>query len=137
MDYLDFLATALVDSRILEIERGSTLTQVEVALGGSFVDDMDRRRRYLRRDYGLIELNFVRDADWVASNAIVQVHRLVQSAPVPARLLEIYGPFPSRIWFSELLGRIEDRGRRLNLASMASDRPYERYVSTPADQRSP
>lgn len=132
LDYLDFLATALLDRRVLDLECGSTPEQVEASLGANFIDDMEKRRRYFRRDYGLIELTFVRNAEWVCSNANIQAHRLMRPGSVPAPLEECYGPFPRRVKLSDLVARIAERGHQLVLASRDSDRPYERYATEPA-----
>jgi hypothetical protein len=53
-------ATACVAGRLAGVGRGALLEQAEAAFGADFLDDLHKRKRVLRRDYGLVELTFVR-----------------------------------------------------------------------------
>jgi hypothetical protein len=134
VDYLDFLAAAAVDGRVLDLAKDVTPQQVEASLGADFIDDMGKRHRYFRRDYGLIEFAFARNVEWVCTNAIIQVHRLTRQVSVPVALIERYGQFPSRIGLADFTNRVETSGHRLVMASRAFDKPCERYTLRPATE---
>lgn len=69
-----------------------------------FFDNIDRRKKSLNRDYGLIEISFERDSirDWVCRNASVNIHRLAHKAEVPAPIQDLYRQFPDTISVDDL-----------------------------------
>jgi hypothetical protein len=117
VNYLDFLSVALVDGFALGVGLGATPTDVEAAWGKGFIDDLHKRGRIMRRDYGLAEFTFRKDGDWICSGIGVQVHRLAENGNsiVPAAVLDIYHQFPATVSFRELDLVVQGRGVHLEV----------------------
>jgi hypothetical protein len=124
---LDFYVDALISGRIHNVGPGSTPEEVEGALGGDFVDDA--RKRWMRRDFGLVEFHFNSvQSTWVCFGFSIQIHRLVKSGYdiVPAALRYRYGSFG----ISPRLGRLAEavaakRGGDLVLEEVSGE--FARY----------
>ncbi|HEV2635377.1 MAG TPA: hypothetical protein VGX23_09545 [Actinocrinis sp.] len=105
--YRDFAATG----EVLGCSTDSSPEAWAAALGPRFADDRVKKR--LRRDYGLIEVNFFRvDGVWGCFSVSVQAHRLGwgEEAAVPEPLVAAYGPFPARVAAADLLAELEAAG---------------------------
>jgi hypothetical protein len=127
--YLDLLATASVAGRFAGVGRGSLLAQAEAALGEDFLDDLHRKKRLLRRDYGLVELTFVRRPDWVCAAVSIQVHRLASGAPevVPRPVRDSHGDFPRTVPFAPLAEAVRQKGHDVRAAPAEADRSFLEY----------
>lgn len=77
----DFLADVVATGRINGIGTRASLAEVEAAFPLDHVDNLDRDRASLWRDYGLVEFVFDGGPKWLVVNVLLQVHRL---ATVPA-----------------------------------------------------
>jgi hypothetical protein len=76
MNYMDFLVKTLNEGRALGVGPRSTAGAVESAWGSHFIDDVHKRGRMMRRDYGLAEFSFRKDNNWICTGLGIQVHRL-------------------------------------------------------------
>lgn len=129
MNYIDFFRDALVLGRVLGIGPGSTEEAIESAWGSGFIEDVHKRRRMKRWDYGLAEFSFRNDAEWICTGFIIQAHRLAQhgDAIVPAAVSSVYGEFPETVSFDALADDLRDSGAHLGEAQ-APGSGYDVYV---------
>ena len=102
--------------RVLDTHPGMTPQEVEVVLGAGFVEDINKNKKMMRRDYGLIEFTFSRDNGWVCITISIQLHRLAYhgASIVPNALQAAYGPFPERVRFEDLKNALQASGGELH-----------------------
>ncbi len=85
-------------------------------LGADFVDFVNAKAGFLRRDFGLFEVVFFEPARWRCAKVAVQAHRLFGGADVvPPRLAEAVGQFPHAVPFEALNDSIGKLGGRTSL----------------------
>lgn len=127
VNYVDLLIDAIAGRRILGLELGGTLEQAELVLGADYVDDVHKRRQFLRRDYGLIELTFTGSPNWLCSSMALQVHRLASDdiGDIPLAIQVAYGDFPTSVRLDEFESRLADAG--MQLAERGRDSDFARY----------
>lgn len=115
MNYIEFFRDALVLGRALGVGPGSTEEAIETAWGTGFMEDVHKRGRTKRWDYGLAEFLFKKDADWVCTGLIIQVHRLAQHgiSIIPTAVSRVYGEFPQAVSFNALADEVRDSGASL------------------------
>lgn len=106
MNYTDLLHEVLVERKVLGVGSGSTGAEVKSVWGSPPLEDVDKRRRWSRWDYGLTEFLFRPEDDWICTGFLIQLHRLAGSgaAIVPRVVSSSYGEFPDAIYFDDLLG---------------------------------
>ena len=111
MDYADLAVGMVVDRRVLGFRLGDPLELSEQEFGSEYVDDVHRRRRFLRRDYGLLELTFT-GAVWMCTTLCFQVHRLdgERAVSIPGALRSEFGHPPRYVQFEEFRRRLADNG---------------------------
>lgn len=74
---------------------------------------IDSRKGRMRRDYGVVEVHFARDAgQWRCLGVALQVHRLVGSYDeiVPPGLRHAVGSTDTEVQLSDVLGDLDARG---------------------------
>ncbi|AZM45754.1 hypothetical protein DMB38_07845 [Streptomyces sp. WAC 06738] len=102
----------------------------ERALPGDHLED--RRKKFMRWDYGLVEVFFARvDRQWSGSGFTIQVHRLAEAGggPVPACLRDAYGDFRSSVPLGELTDSLAAAGLSLTEVESYSDREFSQFTS--------
>jgi hypothetical protein len=115
MNYLDFLRDALVLGRALDVGLGPTEEAIKSAWGAGFLEDVHKRGRMKRWDYGLAEFSFRNNTEWVCTGFIIQLHRLAHrgNSIIPTPISSIYGEFPETVQSDSLADRLRDSGARL------------------------
>ncbi|WP_371790085.1 hypothetical protein OG285_03075 [Streptomyces sp. NBC_01471] len=114
MSDMGFYVDAMMRNAVLGIPMGAPPEAWEAELGGEFLDDVRKSR--MRRDYGLIEIAFIRNSGvWESVTASVQIHRLARGLEdvVPAPLTHAFGAFSECVWFDPFRVELEARGGRL------------------------
>lgn len=127
MDYADLVVGLVVDRRVLDFRLGDSAELSERTLGSEYVDDVHRRRRFLRRDFGLLELTFT-GASWVCTTLSLQFHRLSgeQAVNVPSALVSEFGRPPRYVDLDEFRSRLTGRG--VSLAEVGHEDEHGRYT---------
>lgn len=107
---LDLYVEAATRAEVAGTTLGVDVSQWSEILGDDCVEDVRKSR--MRRDYGLIEIFFVRHAaKWRSTGFSLQIHRLNQGeSVVPAPLSRRYGNFRSRVKFEDLHNSILQTG---------------------------
>jgi hypothetical protein len=116
MNYIDFLLDTLTTGSALGIRPGSTEETVESAWGSGFMEDVHKRRKMKRWDYGLAEFSFSRDPGWVCTGFTIQLHRLADhgNSIVPTTVSSIYGEFPKTVSLTTLTDELQRIGANLH-----------------------
>ncbi|MBF5000911.1 hypothetical protein IRT45_27610 [Nocardia sp. BSTN01] len=112
----DFVAGAIQTRSIFGLTLGSPSTAFDKVFDGdSCVEEVDKHKRTMRRDYGLFETGFTRhvEGEWRCFSLIVSVHRLRWEKALP-RIID-YGndDIPSTVRFSDLTRSLAVRGEEL------------------------
>jgi hypothetical protein len=104
MSALKFFTDFALNGQIEGVGLNSTPAEWAEGLGTDFIDDKSKSGKRLRRDYGLVELGFVRaEGSWSCFLISIQAHRLWQyHSNVPRKLIEKYGEFPRSVQFDEV-----------------------------------
>jgi hypothetical protein len=91
MSVADEISRALVTGMFLGVGAGSPLVEVEKRLGVG-VRQIHRRKpnRFLRVDFGLVEVTFDGEPDWVCRWLTIHMHRLDEVRGMAAEVLEKY-----------------------------------------------
>ncbi|NUL04174.1 hypothetical protein HRW07_13210 [Streptomyces lunaelactis] len=126
MSALQFCVDVLKTGMVQGVGLQSLPDAWEVALGSGYLDDVQKNR--MRRDYGLIELSFLKsDGEWACIEASIQVHRLKMLPAedvVPDVLVQRYGKFESTVRMGDLIESLAVCGVRHDLIL---DRNQERH----------
>lgn len=128
---VDFFADFFCHGAVLGVGLDTSPDEWQNVLGSDYVDDI--QRRYLRRDYGLIELAFARvESRWTCYSITVQAHRLstAGSRVVPEALRQRYGDFVHPLpvsHFRDLLSKQECECEELE--RMPDDDQFHRFWS--------
>lgn len=128
MTELDFLHDVAVSGQVLGVGLGTNPTQWEQALGNDYVDDVHKGR--MRRDYGLVELSFLRfENSWKCIGISIQVHRLPlpNADVIPKPLSRRYGTFQDRVSFGALVQSIIRAGASSEAIEDATRSRYRRF----------
>lgn len=138
VEFSYFLADQVSAGSLLGLRRGSSLADVTNALGAeSYVDVSDKRKRSMRRDYGLVELAFNSDPvlGWVCTNAMLQVHRLRWGTTVPAAIRDEVHTVPSVVPLIDFQQAVVKRGGSLVKQSDLRFSDFEYYSVSDSDGR--
>jgi hypothetical protein len=105
MTALDYLARAACTGTVAGIGLGASQEQIRDALGSKCI--ADRRKKFLRIDYGLLEFSLYAGS---CTNIAIQAHRLSHGVDelVPDSLSELLEGITERISFEDLRRKIED-----------------------------
>lgn len=128
MTCLSFFTDASVTGHVRGLGLGSSPAQWEQALGDDYIDDVRKGR--MRRDYGLVELSFLRAAgSWDCVEISIQAHRLSLPSEdlIPESLIRTYGAFSDRIAFSDLRKSILEVGASVEAIQDATRSRYSRF----------
>ncbi|MDH6627559.1 hypothetical protein M2271_005385 [Streptomyces sp. LBL] len=91
MSAADELSRALVTGTFLGVGAGSPLADVEKRLGVGVRQFHGRKpNRFLRVDFGLVEVTFDGEADWVCRWLAIHMHRLDEVPGMAVEVLERY-----------------------------------------------
>ncbi|MFH8290836.1 hypothetical protein [Streptomyces sp. NPDC018059] len=111
MTDIDFYVEATLKKTLLGVPLGSAPEEWESRLGGDFLDDVRKSR--MRRDYGLIEIAFVRSAgSWRSVSASLQIHRMARGLDgvVPRPLTDVHGDFSRHVPLDVFRAALQARG---------------------------
>ncbi|MGW4631251.1 hypothetical protein [Nocardia sp. NPDC004415] len=130
-DFCEFLAEVVVSDSILGLQNGASVSSVDEMMGDSvFREEIHRKGAWMRRDYGLVEMNFNPDAErlWVCFGVHLRVHRLRWGTAIPRPIAERVPDIPGEVRFVELCAAVKPLGE----LRVRQDRVYDdsrRYVS--------
>uniref|UniRef100_A0AAU2JY72 Uncharacterized protein n=1 Tax=Streptomyces sp. NBC_00049 TaxID=2903617 RepID=A0AAU2JY72_9ACTN len=103
MTGLAFLASFITSGRLHGIGIGSTLGEVDRAIGHRFVDVVDEDGRSLRRDHGFVEFSFNPGDEWVMSGGSIELHRLASGPGMAKEWAESTGvEFPRYVAWEDV-----------------------------------
>ncbi|MDT9682383.1 hypothetical protein RND61_09915 [Streptomyces sp. TRM76323] len=124
MSALDFYAHVATRRDVLGAGAGAHPDRWEAALGRGFLDVPGDG--LLRRDYGLVEINFAPDPRGRMScfGFGIEIHRLLHDrspSAVPVPLSRHYGEFAPRVPFGELQAAVSALGRTAELDDVSRD----------------
>ncbi|MFD4630737.1 hypothetical protein ACFVYR_24590 [Streptomyces sp. NPDC058284] len=114
MPDIDFYVTATSRNEVLGIPLGAPPEVWEQGLGDDYLDDA--QKSHMRRDYGLIEVAFIkRDGLWKSVSASLQIHRLAHGLEgmVPPPLTRSYGEFSEQVVFGQFRTALQAQGGTL------------------------
>ena len=126
--YVGLAVGMVVDRGVLGFGLGESLEQAERVFGGQYIDDIHSRRKFLRRDYGLLELTFT-GVSWVCTTLCLQAHRLSggRAVSVPIALVSEFGAPPSYVDFDEFRSRLTGHG--VSLGEAGREEEHARYMT--------
>jgi hypothetical protein len=91
MSAADELSRALVTGKFLGVGAGSPLAEVENRLGASVRQFHGRKpNRFIRVDFGLVEVTFDGESDWVCRWLSIHMHRFDGFPEMAVEVLERY-----------------------------------------------
>ncbi|MEU1022235.1 hypothetical protein ABZ366_09100 [Streptomyces sp. NPDC005904] len=111
---MDFYVAATLRNEVAGIPLGAPPEAWEEGLGDDFLDDI--QRSYMRRDYGLIEIAFIKRAGlWESVSTSLQIHRLAHGIDgvVPLSLARSYGDFSRHVGFDTFRTALQAQGGAL------------------------
>lgn len=123
------LADIACAGSVLGLRSGASVADIDRAIGDpDYVDEIDKGRKYLRRDYGLIEFGFKRDpvVYWACFSAKVAVHRLRWNTHIPSPVLSEIGVAPPVVPLGSLTESIISRGHSIRKTDIEF-RDFEYY----------
>ncbi|MFE1594942.1 hypothetical protein [Nocardia sp. NPDC058705] len=132
--FVDYLAEVACVGNVLGLRHGVRLAEVDAVLQGEeFVEDVDKKRLTMRRDYGLIEMGFTNHPydGWTCFYVTLSLHRLQWNVTVPQPIRSGVGPIPDGVSFHDLSGAIERRGGTMR--EMDIRLSGDIYYETPAE----
>ncbi|WP_336084160.1 hypothetical protein [Nocardia sp. SSK8] len=126
-----FVADAVIKRSVLELQVGSPVCDFDRVLNDvDYVEDIDKRRTTMRRDYGIVEPGFTRDPDcmWKCFSLNLSVHRLRWGVVIPPAI-PIGGSRPQSVLsLDELEFELASHGQAIT-ESGTQFRDFRRYVS--------
>ncbi|MFI7316971.1 hypothetical protein [Streptomyces venezuelae] len=136
MSALGFYTHVATHGGVLGTGIGASPDSWETAVGADYLDVPEGG--LLRRDYGLVEVNFSPDQQGRMScfGFGVAIHRLIHDqspSPVPSRLSQQFGAFAPRAPFEELRAAIVALGHTVELDQTSHD--MHRYRVSDSEAR--
>ncbi|MER7165694.1 hypothetical protein ABT336_06375 [Micromonospora sp. NPDC000207] len=126
MTGIEFYLDALLSGEVCGVGAGSSADRIQEVLGSGFIDD--RRKRWMRRDFGLVEFHFNRvGPTWTCFGSTIQVHRLKEAGGsiTPRSLIKLYGELSSTLDHATLTDAFQARGGLLVREGVAGE--FVRY----------
>ncbi|AGS69417.1 hypothetical protein [Streptomyces collinus] len=80
MTGLKLCATLLATGRIFGVGIDSSVSEVDQALRGEYIEELGDSGVDARRDYGWIEISLTKREQWVLVGATLELHRLSENA---------------------------------------------------------
>lgn len=120
-DFCEFLAEVVASDSILGLRNGASVSSIDQMMGDSpFDEEIDRKGAWMRRDYGLLQVNFNPDEveGWVSFGTKLSIHRLDWGVSIPIPISELVAEIPTRVYFDEFLAVFETRGDLINRVDM-------------------
>lgn len=109
MTGLRFLALLVATGRMHGVGIGSSVSEVDEALGSGFIEEDGEGGAPHRRDYGLLEMYFAGGDDDVVAGGVVEVHRLSGDSGIRADARpELNVDFPEYTRWTELAQELEE-----------------------------
>jgi hypothetical protein len=129
MNAPNFFVDFAVNGQVEGVSLNSTPEDWTLNLGPEFIDDKNKNNTRMRRDYGLVELGFLRaEGLWNCFLISLQVHRLWRNNNnVPPRLVARYGEFPKSVPFRELRTILSEVGYEPQLIADQGPSDTARY----------
>ncbi|MEU9011370.1 hypothetical protein AB0D12_16625 [Streptomyces sp. NPDC048479] len=128
MSDIDFYVDAVTRNEVHGVPLGAGPPAWEEVLGADFLDDVRKSR--MRRDYGLVEVAFIRrEGVWESVTVSLQIHRLGRALEglVPAPLESAYGKFSERVRFDNFCALLQSRGGSLEQVADSSIGGFDQY----------
>ncbi|WP_159047932.1 hypothetical protein [Streptomyces sp. WM6378] len=74
----EFIARAVATGSVFDFSVGAKLAAVDKKITLDYIEEFQGRRgkRSLRRDYGLFEVTFIGEPEWVCQSVVLEIHRL-------------------------------------------------------------
>ncbi|NDZ77603.1 hypothetical protein G3I19_03500 [Streptomyces sp. SID10853] len=108
MTGLRFLALLVATGRMHGVGIGSSVFEVDEALGSGFIEEADEEGDPRRRDYGPLEMHFSGGDHDVVTGGVVEVHRLSGDAGIRTEARsELNVDFPEYTRWTELVQELE------------------------------
>lgn len=76
---LELCATLVATGRIFNIGLGSSVSDVNRAFMGEYVEEFDGGGVGARRDYGWIEISLTKADEWILTGVTLELHRLSEN----------------------------------------------------------
>lgn len=109
MSDLEELISICLTGRVNDLPARPTPEEVEDVLGGDYLDVWDKKRRFLRRDYGILEFHFLRENGLKCRTIGLQLHRLRNNPHALSHSeLRILGEISADTSWTDLAGTIEE-----------------------------
>jgi hypothetical protein len=126
---LNFFTEFAIRGQIQGVGLGSIPEEWAQNLGTGFIDAKSKSNKRSRRDYGLVELGFLRVGGfWSCFLISLQVHRLWRyDGNVPKELIGRYGKFPKSVQFQDLHRALRALGYEPLLIADEPDSDITRY----------
>ncbi|MET8685875.1 hypothetical protein ABZV77_16800 [Streptomyces sp. NPDC004732] len=131
MSDIDFYVETVLRQTVLGVPLGSSPEEWENKLGGDFLDDARKGR--MRRDYGLVEIAFVRRAGaWESVSVSLQIHRMARGLDgiVPRPLTDIHGDFSPQVPLDVFLRALRAQGGDLEEGTEPSSGGFRQFRET-------
>jgi hypothetical protein len=113
----EFVADLMRTGLLHGIGVGTSVGEVDRVLRVEFVDDADGDN-WLRRDYGLVELNFTGGPDWVVTGGGLALHRLPALPEIGEEWARDMGvTFPAFIRWADVVEALSEFGDAPELES--------------------
>lgn len=131
MSDIDFYVEATLRQTILGLPLGASPEEWESRLGSEFLDDARKGR--MRRDYGLIEIAFVKRAGtWESVSASLQLHRMARGLDgiVPRPLTDVHGEFSVRVPLDVFHRALRAQGGELEESTEPSSGGFRQFRET-------
>ncbi|MFD4440565.1 hypothetical protein ACFWPK_12420 [Nocardia sp. NPDC058519] len=112
-EFHEFVAEVAISNSLFEIRNGVSVGSVDQLMGESeSYEEVDRNRYWMRRDYGLVQIDFNPDEqkEWVSFGIKLSVHRLQWGTSIPIPIVELVSDIPEKIYFDDFLTATEPRG---------------------------
>lgn len=135
MSALDFFVDFALNGRIQGVGLNSTPEMWTEDLGTDYIDDKSKNGKRLRRDYGIVELGFVRkNGLWSCFLISLQAYRLWRYADcVPQKYLDGYGEVPRSIQFEDVRNALRVHGCEPQLIADDNGADTARYYVPPVN----
>ncbi|MFD4461595.1 hypothetical protein [Nocardia sp. NPDC058480] len=111
--FREFVAEVALSDSLFGLRNGASVSSIDQVMGESeFYEEVDQKRAWMRRDYGLVQIDFNPDEGegWVSFGIKLSVHRLEWGTLIPTPIAELIADIPEKIYFDDLLVAIEPRG---------------------------
>ncbi|MFC9665156.1 hypothetical protein ACFVJ5_33435 [Nocardia sp. NPDC127606] len=111
--FREFIAEVAISDSLCGLRNGASVSSIDQIMGDSeFYEEVEKKRAWMRRDYGLVQIDFNPDKEeeWVSFGMKLSVHRLEWGTSIPIPIAALVADIPEKIYFDDLRSVIEPRG---------------------------